>query len=136
MVTGFAAFLKRFMIYTLVIWAAFALAKPYIPEKFLFPNTVFLIVFFFASTAALHYGMLSSARNNNRSIVVFYMLSTAFKLLLYIAVIIGFALARPAIAVAFISNFFVLYVFFTVYEVQGVYHYFKSKPSVSSEKPA
>jgi len=121
----YSAFLTRLLLFTLVLWAAFRLLHNSIPPTLYFEQVFFLLVFFFLTTALFHYGLLSAARSSNRNIVTYYMLSTAFKLLLYFGIIIGYALLNKGKAVPFIVNFFTLYVFFTVFEVLKVYRYFK-----------
>src|SRR6476659_6105857 len=121
----YSAFLTRLLLFTLVLWAAFRLLHNSIPPNLYSEQVFFLLVFFFLTTALFHYGLLSAARSSNRNIVTYYMLSTAFKLLLYFGIIIGYALLNKGKAVPFIVNFFTLYVFFTVFEVLKVYRYFK-----------
>jgi hypothetical protein len=48
------------------------------------------------------------------------MLTTLVKLLVYISVLVVFSLTHPAEAVAFIINFFILYLIFTIFEVAGI----------------
>ena len=55
------------------------------------------------------------------------MLSTAVKLMLYFLVIVGFAMVRPSETIPFVSNFFVFYIFFTVFEVSVAYRHFSVK---------
>ena len=127
----YSAFLTRLLLYTLIIWAAYMLVRQSIPERFYFENVLFLVVFFFLTTALFHYGLLSSAKSSSRNLITYYMLSTALKLLLYVGIIVGYTLLMPGKTVPFISNFFVLYVFYTVFEVAKVYRYFKGLSSSS-----
>ena len=127
----YSAFLTRLLLYTLIIWAAYMLVRQSIPEKFYFENVLFLAVFFFLTTALFHYGLLSSAKSSSSNLITYYMLSTALKLLLYVGIIVGYTLLMPGKTVPFISNFFVLYVFYTVFEVAKVYRYFKGLSSTS-----
>ena len=55
------------------------------------------------------------------------MMATALKLFLYLGIIIGYGLLKTGKSIAFISNFFILYVLFTVFEVVTVYFHFKNK---------
>ena len=126
---NYSAFLVRLLLFTLVVWALYTLASHSIPKRFYFENTLFLIAFFFLTTALFHFGMLANATSANRNIVTYYMLSTAFKLLLYVAIIIGYAFLMPQKAISFIANFFILYALFTGYEVSRVYKYFKGLSS-------
>ena len=128
----YSAFLTRLLLFTLVLWAAYLLLGKFIPPAVYFKNVFFLLVFFCLTTALFHYGLLKAARSSNRNIVMYYMLSTAFKLLIYFGIIIGYALLNKGKAVPFIVNFFTLYAFFTVFEVLKVYHYFKGFSSQSN----
>ena len=132
--TDYSSFLTRLLLYTLIIWAAYMLFHQSIPREFYYENVFYLIVFFFVTTALFHYGLLSAAQSSNRNIITYYMLSTAFKLLLYFGILIGYALLNRGKAVPFIGSFFALYVLYTVFEVAKVYRYFKGY-SFPSNRP-
>src|SRR5262245_16140131 len=130
----FAAFLARLLAYAVGLCLAWIFLRGIIPPAFYYEYAWVLVLFFFTTTASFHYGLLASAAKNNRSVVRYYMLSTAVKLMLYFLVMVGYSLARPGTAVPFISNFFVLYVFFTVFEVSVAYRHFRAPASPTGMK--
>ncbi len=135
MKNNFILFLIKLIIYCALIYAAFAWIKNDIPEKFYYNHPLYLVVFFFVVTALFHFGALRNAAKGGRSIVSYFMLATAVKFFLFLAVMVGYALLNSGKATAFISNFFVIYVLLTVFEVSVIYGYFKSKPADKTESP-
>jgi hypothetical protein len=121
------AFIFKLSAYTLIISGLYFLCKNLVLQKFYFEKTPYLIAFFYVVTLVFHAGLLNSAKKNYRSMVTYYMMATALKLFLFLGIIIGYGLLKTGKSVAFISNFFVLYVLFTVFEVTLVYFHFKSK---------
>lgn len=124
---NFTLFLIKLLLYTTILYLLYSVVKHSIPEKFYFENTFYLFVFFVIITAVFHFGLLYSFAKSSRSFVSYYMMATALKLFLFLAIIIVYALLNTGQAIAFISNFFVIYVLFTVFEVTLVFLHFKSK---------
>ncbi len=127
----FSVFLIKVSIFTIIIYCFYLLVKGYVPQKFHFENTNYLFVFFFLITCLFHCGLLFTFSKSNRSFVSYYMIATALKLFLYLAVIILYAFYNSDNAIAFICNFFAIYILFTAFEVSVVYSHFKSKLPVS-----
>ena len=59
------------------------------------------------------------------------MIATAIKFFLYIGVMVAYSVMFPEKSTAFISNFFVIYILLTVFEVSVLYSHFRRK---STEK--
>ncbi|MEO5571099.1 MAG: hypothetical protein ABIT08_06380 [Bacteroidia bacterium] len=130
---NFVIFFIKLLVYSFTIFLFYSFIKDHIPQKFYFAKAIYLIVFFIIVTLVFHYGLLNSSQKSNRSIVTFYMMATALKLFLYLGIIIGYGLLKTGNSIAFISNFFILYVLFTVFEVATVYFQFKNKNLVTGE---
>ena len=120
-------FIFKLSAYTLIILGIYFFCKSLIPPRFYFEKAPYIIAFFYLVTLVFHAGLLNRAKKNYRSMVTYYMMATALKLFLFLGIIIGYGLLKTGKSVAFISNFFVLYVLFTVFEVMLVYFHFKSK---------
>jgi hypothetical protein len=120
-------FVFKLSAYTLVIFLFYFFLKEVIPAKFYFDKAPYLLLFFFVVTLVFHAGLLNKAKISYRNMVTYYMMATAVKLLLFLGIIIGYGLLKTGRSVAFISNFFVLYVLFTVFEVTVAYNQFKSR---------
>lgn len=128
------AFLIKLLIYSALLYFFYELLfKKHIPAKFLFHQTHYIFLLFFTVTILFHYGLLASAVKNNSRIVNYYMMATAIKLFSFLAIIIFYALLNSGNAIAFITNFFVLYIFYTVFEVAVAYRYFKRIPQLMNE---
>jgi len=123
----YSAFLVRLTLLAILTWAAYMLFRGEIPEQFAYRHTEFLLLFFYAVTAVFHFGLLRSEQRGNRNIIHYYMLSTVLKLLLFIAIIMGYSMAYRQENIPFVLHFFGCYVVFTVFEVLAVSRYFRSK---------
>jgi len=88
-----------------------------LPHAWVSPSLPFLFVFYY-SCSLISYIFLdrSFSKKINRFVSV-YMLTTAVKLFLYVAVIIIYALVNRKDAIPFLLNFFILYLVYTVFEV-------------------
>lgn len=117
-------FILKLTLLTGVLCGIYYAIENSIPARFHFNHTWFLFVFFYLITAIFHAGLTLSAAKNNKGFVNFYMLGTAFKLFLFLGIIITYALLNSNRAVAFITTFFVLYLFYTVFEVASAYKIF------------
>ncbi len=121
------------MVYSIIIYLLYNLVKAQIPPKFYFEKTPYLIVFFFLITLTFHFGLLRSSAKSNRSIVTYYMIATALKFFMLLAIILIYAFTHRNKSTAFISNFFMLYLMFTIFEVATVYFQFRIKPGTTDQ---
>ena len=77
-----------------------------------------ILAYFFLITLSFHYGLLTSLKGRPQQFVRYFMGATTFKLLFHAAVVIIYSLLNRAEAIHFILTFFVVYLFFTAYEVR------------------
>ena len=111
-------FVKRLMVFT-VILGAIGLGITYlIPAEFVNPTLPFLYLFFFSATGIIHYILLKVAQKRTAGFINYFMLLTFGKLMFFLTIILVYALAFREDAVQFIITFFILYVFFTAFEIQ------------------
>lgn len=110
-------FLIYLIIYTIVLAAAGYLVSLRIPEKHLTPVLAWIYVFFFAVTILVHIALKRIAARGIRTFVNYFMLLTMGKILFYLTIVLLYALLNKDDAVPFILAFFILYVFFTGFEV-------------------
>src|SRR5436190_22836631 len=115
------------MIFSAVVTLAFIALRNSIPPKFYYENIALLIIFFFVVTVGFHFALLYGAEKSDRNVVSYYMIATALKFLLFAAIMIVYALINRGKSLPFISNFFIIYVLFTVFEVSVNYRFFKQK---------
>jgi hypothetical protein len=87
------------------------------------PARPFLILFFLAITNFIFYYQLKATTAKGSRFVNIFLVTTGFKLLFFLAIIVIYALIMRNDAVAFITDFFILYLFFTVLEVFQIKHF-------------
>lgn len=97
-------------------------------ERFLFPvqwvySQRFLIqAFMMLVTALIHFGLMRAAARSGGAFIRFAMGASAAKLFIFVFIMVIFGILDRSNAVSFILNFFVLYLFYTVFEVGMIYH--------------
>jgi hypothetical protein len=100
---------------------AFFLADHFGPLAFLHNWKYFILVFFGAMSYLFHMLMDSSSGSRKDSFIQFYLTSVVIRLLAcLIFVTIGLYL-KVEDSSLFIINFFALYLFFTLFEIVGLY---------------
>ena len=93
---------------------------------FRFEPFIGIQLFFILATAAFHFGLMKAAAKSDRAFISYFMTATGLKLFLYLAVMVVFAVMFKEQAVGFILNFFILYLFYTAFEIALVYGKFSS----------
>ena len=106
--------------------------RPLILSHSLFP---YILAMFVVFTTLFHVGLVRAGKISDQAFVRYYMGATTGKLFFYMAVIISYALYFETDIPSFILLFFMLYVFFTSFEVAYVYRKLTSMKAKSS-KPA
>ena len=114
---NYISFLKQLTIYTLVLAAIGAITAYFLPAEYVTPTLPFLYAFFYASTLVVHYILLQVSLKKVSSFINYFMLLTFGKLIFFLSIVMVYALIRREDAAQFIIAFFILYVFFTIFEV-------------------
>jgi len=110
-------FLKKLLIFTIIIAFVGFTFTILLPANYITPILPFLYVFFFAATLVVHYILLKVSEKKTPGFINMFMLVTFGKLIFFLTIILVYALLNRDDAVPFIVTFFILYVFFTVFEV-------------------
>lgn len=110
-------FLKKLMIFTIVLAIVGYIVSLFLPGKYISPTLPFLYLFFFSSTAIVHQVLLKISVEKPASFTNYFMLLTFGKLIFYLTIILVYSLLIREDSVRFIITFFILYVFYTVFEV-------------------
>jgi Na+/melibiose symporter-like transporter len=110
-------FLKKLLIFTIILAVAGYFLTYVLPEKFISPILPALFVFFFCATGTIHYILLRISIKRPNSFINYFMLLTFGKLIFYLTLILVYALINRDNAVSFILSFAALYLFFTAFEV-------------------
>ena len=122
-------FFVGIIIFSVIIGAGAYFMQPILPAKAAYGNFIFIQLFILATTMGFHWGLLKSGEKSNSGFVRFFMGATSAKLLLYMMVMVGYALFNKETAFAFILHFFVFYLLYTIFEVAAVYRKFSSSLS-------
>ena len=110
-------FLKKLIIYTIILGIAGYLIVSFLPSDYISPTLPYLFVFFFSVTLIVHYILLKVSIKRVTNFVNYFMLLTFGKLIFFLTIILIYALLFRDDALQFIISFFILYVFFTGFEV-------------------
>ena len=119
-------FSKRLLIYSLI--PAFLGAVLYftLPENYMTPVLPFLIIFFIAVTLISTYILIKSAQKKFIKYLNVYLLTTVIKLFLLVAVMVTYILFNKADLIPFALSFFILYLYYTIFEVVWLVSFFKT----------
>jgi len=110
-------FLRKLLIFTFIIAAIGFTVAYFLPENYVTPTLPFLYVFFLSVTIIVHFILLKVSEKRTTAFINYFMILTFGKLIFYLTIIIIYALLNREDVVPFIISFFILYVFFTVFEV-------------------
>jgi hypothetical protein len=121
-----ANFFTGIIIFSILLYAGIFFLQPVLPAKAAFGNFIFIQLFILAVTMGFHLGLIRSGEKSNSGFVRFFMGATSAKLLLYMMVMVGYALFNKETAFGFILHFFIFYLLYTIFEVAMVYRKFSS----------
>ena len=126
MKSSYFIFLKKLLIFTIVVGLAGYVVFFILPVQFYTPAYPFLVAFFFALTSIVHYILQKAVVRRPARFVNQFMLTTFLKLLFVLIVMVIYALVRPGDAIRFIITYFCLYILFTTFEVISILNYARS----------
>ncbi len=110
-------FLVRLILMSLGLGLAGWLLGLFLPEKTINPVYPYMLLLFFSITAIIHYVVLRISRLNPRRFVSYFMLATFFKLIIYFTAVLVYVYTTRENVLSFILTFFIIYIFYTVFEV-------------------
>jgi hypothetical protein len=113
----YLSLLKRLLIFSLILGSIAALLFFLLPAKFITPMLPFLFPFFIAVTLISSYLLIRSSQKKFIKYLNVYLLTTVIRLFLYIAVMVTYILLNKNDILPFTISFFILYLFYTVFEV-------------------
>lgn len=128
------AAMRQFLIYTLAVAGilgviyAFAITPPL--ASYFSPAIPWLLIFFVLISNLVYYLQLKSTQSRTTQFVNVALISTGFKLLLFLMIIVVYALLNRSDAVNFIFAFLIFYLIFTPLEVislRRTQHHLKNK---------
>lgn len=110
-------FLKKLLIFTFILAViGFSIAY-FLPENYITPTLPFLFAFFLSVTIIVHYILLKVSEKRTPAFINFFMILTFGKLIFYLTIILIYAFVNREDLLAFAITFFILYAFYTGFEV-------------------
>ena len=127
--SSYFLFLKKLLIYSAILGTLSFIAWFIFPVKFFSPALPFIFIFFIGITFLSYYLLVRSSTIKVIRFINTFLLVTTLKLILFIAILVIYILLNKKDAVPFGLSFFVLYLFYTVFEVVSLINYSK-KPRI------
>ncbi len=130
------SFIIRLIIIAAIGYAGYYFLLPNLPVKLQYHHFLYILLFFMTSTTAFHFGLSKSVESGPKHFIRYYMAATGLKLLLYVAIIVMYAVINKAGMMAFAFCFLLFYVLFTILEVSVAYKQFgsNSKPADNGDQ--
>ena len=116
----------KLLIYSVILIAAYLLIQGFLPAEFNYPYSLAVILFFAALTSLVHRGLMNADKKGPKHFVRFYIGSTGARMFLCLMIMLVYGLLLPEKATAFILTFFVVYLFYQVFEVVFLYRQLRS----------
>ncbi|QRR01740.1 hypothetical protein [Dyadobacter sandarakinus] len=111
----------RTFIATLLLGIVFFLARYFHADSILHPYIWYILAFFAGLSFFQHQLMEVGLRNRREKFVTFYMATIAGRIVLSLIFIGVFLYRGLTDSFLFVTNFFALYLFYTCFEIYGLY---------------
>jgi len=122
-------FLRKLLIFTIIIGVAGFGIVQFIPAEYVTPTLPFLLAFFFSVTILVHYTLMQVSKKRTLQFSNYFMLVTFGKLIFFLTIILVYFLLNREDVLPFAISFFILYILFTVFEVVQSLVLAKVKPT-------
>ena len=113
-------FFLRLSIFSLGLIVIAFLLRTLLPEGSLPAVLPYLFILFFMVTLAVHWIVLKISELKPARFVSYFMLATFGKLVIYFIAVLVYVFTRKEQVLPFILSFFILYIFYTVFEVISI----------------
>jgi hypothetical protein len=111
----------RTIIATIILGIVLFLAQRFGLDSVIHPHIWYILAFFFGLSFLIHRLMEFGMRNNREKFVTFYISTIVGRLILSLAFIAIFLYIGLTDSFLFVINFFALYLFYTCFEIYGLY---------------
>ena len=91
-----------------------------LPADYFSPALPYLFPFFFSTSIIIYYFLAKSKEGKSNSFINRFMLTTFFKLIIYLSALNIYIFTFKEDAFQFIISFFILYLAFTIFEVISI----------------
>lgn len=126
---SYAGYIKHALIFTLVIGLLGYLLFYFLPGSYYTQVFPVLLLFFLSVSLTVHYLLIKAIRKRPAKFINQFMLTTFLKLMFYIVVMVVYALLNRDDAIPFIVTYFILYLFYTGFELISILRYNNYKSS-------
>jgi len=136
MKSAYLTFIIKVLIYSLVIVVITIILSFLLPKTLFSIALPFLFPFFIATTMISYLILLRSLHNKFSNFVNRFMLTTGIKLLLYALILVAYIFLFNSDAIPFVTNFFLLYLCYTIFETISLVKYSKvNQHKITSNAP-
>ena len=111
----------RSTVATIILGIALFLAQRFGPDSIIHPYIWYILAFFWGLSFLIHRLMEFGMRNNREKFVTFYLSTIVGRIILSLVFIAIFLFNGLTDSLAFVLNFFALYLFYTCFEIYGLY---------------
>jgi hypothetical protein len=113
----FIRFTRSLILFSILISLLSIGAMYVLPAKYITPMLPYLIIFFMIISLAVYYFIEKAIAKRFVLFTNYFMIATMAKILIYLAIIVLYALSHKNDAVPFILTFFLFYTGYTTFEV-------------------
>lgn len=127
----YSRFTINLLLYSLALWLiGFALFRILIPQYTLasFP---YQVIYFYIITLGFHGYIVRASKRSFNKFTPRYLGATGIKMLIYMISVGIYLIIDSTEVVQFLVSFFILYLFFTIFEVRAVLNFLKKNQSNS-----
>lgn len=110
-------FLRQLLLLAAILGIVITILVLVAPKAYITPTLPFLLIFHTAATLVSFLYIQKKTSESPKKFVNVYLANTTVKLILYLVILMVYAMNYFSDAVKFIISFFVLYLIFTVFEV-------------------
>lgn len=118
--SAYIKYLRQLLIFSVILGSIALVFSFILPKTYFSPALPFLFVFFIAASLLSFYYLLQSTSKRFIKFVNTFLLTMIVKLFIYGAVMIAYAFANRGDAVPFMLGFFILYLFYTIFEAVSI----------------
>ncbi|MCX6252503.1 MAG: hypothetical protein NTX61_17350 [Bacteroidetes bacterium] len=119
----YLSFLKKIIIFTIILGIIAATLSFILPKPFLTPFLPLLFLFFPVITFSTFSILVKSADKKFIRFLNYFLLTIILKLFLFIGILIAYLILNKPDAIPFTLTFFILYLCYTVFEVIQIISY-------------
>ncbi len=118
-------YLKNALLFTVILAVIGYAVFYFLPDGFYTPTFPFLLFFFLSVSLIVHYLLIKAAQKRPAKFVNQFMLTTFLKLVFFLVVLVIYSVANRDDAISFIMTYFVLYLFYTAFELVSILRFNK-----------